>query len=107
MRSKWDATRPGIPNGFRDVVLGLHQHDGLRLHPVNAGIDGIGRLGGEIVFDFIGTELGAKISRDRAGTVWQNESWRSHSSSVGILDGPENENKRTASNSLLTDALFP
>jgi hypothetical protein len=56
-----------------DVLFGFHQGDGLRLHPIDAGVDRIGGFRGRIVFDLVCPKKLAKVGADGAGRIGHEE----------------------------------
>ncbi len=49
-----NAPRPGVVDDPLDVGFRLHQHNGLRGHPVDARVDGVGRFRRLVILDEIG-----------------------------------------------------
>jgi hypothetical protein len=61
------------------VLLGLHEHDRLRRHPVDARIHCVGGESRVVVFYFLRAYRRAEVGGHGVGTFGQNESWCGHS----------------------------
>ena len=59
-----DASAHGKRQDALNIVFGFHQHDGLRFHAIDAGINRVSRLCRRIVFDLVFPQQPSQICGD-------------------------------------------